>query len=447
MTNSPIWLSQIQFFTSLGFLSLFLILELGLAWVLVYFKLRAIQPARSMQYTQAYRFWVRIFALSLVLGLAAGVPLLIQLGVLWPGFMAKTGEVAGPLLAAAILTTFIVKSCFLGVMLFGQRRISGRVHTLVVVFVALGVTLSVFWVLVLQAWMQAPTGASWVEGHYQLVDWYAVLLNPFVFTFMAIALGMALLSAAFMMLGVTAGQSLQKPIDESHRSVFRSGLLLAMFSTVFLLIMFGVYGLQVADYQPGKAAATMAYWESGERADLPVVGWPSEQKKTTTAAFVLPDAARALLARDETGYFAGLDKFTGMHAPVVVTFWSWRLLWLLVSVLLLISWLAFFAARKRSLDLALISTRWRGVFNRLTYSGFVLVGLWLAYVWFGQLPYAVYGSITTTEIMGTHTAGAIFAGLLAYCAVYALFLVAFIKLVRHSMRYGTVPVGRRRGRA
>ncbi|HBT33632.1 MAG TPA: cytochrome ubiquinol oxidase subunit I, partial [Pusillimonas sp.] len=178
MTNSPLWLAQIQFFTSLGFLSLFLLLELGLAWLLVYFKLRATLPGDQRgAFIQAYRFWARIFALTSILALAAGFPVLIQLGTLWPGLMARIGEVAGPLLAAAVLTTFIMKSCFLGAMLFGQRRMSDRAHTLVVVMVAFGLSLALFWILALFAWMQAPAGAQFIEGRYLVTSWLDVLFS------------------------------------------------------------------------------------------------------------------------------------------------------------------------------------------------------------------------------------------------------------------------------
>src|SRR5690606_5149310 len=189
MTNSPLWLAQIQFFTSLGFLSLFLLLELGLAWLLVYFKLRGLSPGQHSAFTHAYRFWARIFALTSILTLAAGFPVLIQLGTLWPGLLTRIGAVAGPLLAAAVLTTLVVKSCFLGAMLFGQRRMSARAHAVVVVMVALGVSLALFWVLALFSWMQAPSGGQFIDGSYQLVSWYDVFLSPFLPVFFCLALG------------------------------------------------------------------------------------------------------------------------------------------------------------------------------------------------------------------------------------------------------------------
>src|SRR5690606_7403971 len=111
---------------------------------LAYFRVRSLL-ASPAPYIGAYRFWVRIFALAFILSFAASLPVLIQLGSLWPGLMGKIGDVAGPLLAAGILSVFVFKSCFLGAMLFGERRLVPKVHALVVCMVALGATIMAFW--------------------------------------------------------------------------------------------------------------------------------------------------------------------------------------------------------------------------------------------------------------------------------------------------------------
>lgn len=447
MTNSPLWLAQIQFFTSLGFLSLFLLLELGLVWLLVYFKLRAVSPGQQSSFIQAYRFWVRIFALTSILALAAGFPVLIQLGSLWPGLMARIAEVAGPLLAAAVLTTFIVKSCFLGAMLFGQRRMSDRAHTLVVVMVALGASLALFWVLGLFAWMHAPAGAQFLEGKYQVISWFDTFFSPFLFTFICIAVALALFGAAFMMIGVTARQSLWQPADDSHRHVFRTGLFCAVLASTCLIGALGVYSQQVAEIQPAKAAATAAYWQTGTRPDLALVGWPSQEQQTTHGALSVPGLARFFLGRDKIGRAIGLDEFAGMHAPVALTFWSWRLLILVLILAWLLGLGVLFRLRRKSFDITAVSQRMRRGMSGLTYLGLPVLLLWLVYVWFGQFPYVVNGSVTTNEILGATGSAELFAGLLAYSVVYVLFFAAFAKLVRYFMRYGVIPVGRQRGRA
>jgi cytochrome d ubiquinol oxidase subunit I len=106
----------------------------------------------------AYRFWVTVFALSFALGVVSGITMSFQFGTNWPGFMETVGSIAGPLLAYEVLTAFFLEATFLGITLFGQGRVSNRVHTLATVLVALGTTASAFWILVLNSWLHTPVG-------------------------------------------------------------------------------------------------------------------------------------------------------------------------------------------------------------------------------------------------------------------------------------------------
>ena len=131
------------------------------------------------------------------------------------------------LLGYGILSVFILKSCFLGVMLFGQRRVSDGAHTLAVLMVAVGQLVAVFWVLALQSWMQTPDGALLVDGRYQVYDWAAVVFNPSIGWRMAqVALGSAL-AAAFLIIGVTALQALRRPLGDGERCAFKAALVIA----------------------------------------------------------------------------------------------------------------------------------------------------------------------------------------------------------------------------
>lgn len=446
MTNPPLWLSQTLFFFSLGFLSLFLLTQMGLAWVLAFFKLRARGGVQS-RYVIAYRFWVRVFALTVILVMASAVPVLIQLGSLWPGLMGKIGDVAGPLLAAAILTVFVFKSCFLGAMLFGQRRMSDSLHTLMVVLVAVGTTLSLVWVLMLLSWMQAPVGAVLSEGQYRVVEWQALLFNPFFLCFLGLALTISASIAGFLMMGITARQSLHHSVDEADRSVFQTGLVLAVISSVLLFVLLAVYGVLVAAHQPAKAAATAAYWVSGSSPDLALLAWPSVTESRNLFSIALPDMARPWLGVDDIGVAQGLDKFAGMHAPVALTFWSWRLLVLVVGGLFFVSWMTLLYLRRRAFEVSALPLFWRQVLSACRYAGWLLLGLFMLHAGAGQLPYVVYGTVTVAEVAAGHGNDILFGSALVYGVVYVLLLAGFIQLVNYSVRYGVVPVARRRGRA
>ena len=150
-------LARIQFAANISFHILFPTITIALAWALLYFKWRYNRTGDAA-WMDIYRFWVKVFALSFGLGVVSGITMSFQFGTNWPGFMEKVGDIAGPLLAYEVLTAFFLEAAFLGIMLFGFGRVSNFMHTLATVLVAVGTTLSAFWILVLNSWMQTPTG-------------------------------------------------------------------------------------------------------------------------------------------------------------------------------------------------------------------------------------------------------------------------------------------------
>ncbi|TAL84676.1 MAG: cytochrome ubiquinol oxidase subunit I [Candidimonas sp.] len=446
MTNSALWLSQIQFFLSLGFLALFLVIELGLAWVLLFFKLCAHcsgQPA----WTTAYRFWVRVFALAFVLTFASSMPVLIQFGSLWPSLMDKIGEIAGPLLAASIVTTFIFKSCFLGAMLFGQSRISDRMHTLVVFMVAVGVTLAAWWMVILLSWMQTPDGANMIDGQYHVISWADVLFNPSAGWYAALFAISAALTVAFLMLGVTAGQTLRRPPDESERLVFKTALVVAMVAVLLQGVAGWGAAAVIARHQPAKAAATAAYWHSGVQPGLVLFGWPDTASQRNRYAWEWRHAGGRWLGRDDKGQLQGLDHFSGKIPPVALVFWSFRLTVLVGLLMTLASWLTYFRVRKKHYDPSMLSVRWRRFLRLMMFSGWLGSLTGLAYSLFGLYPYAVNQTVSFYEIAGTTDWTVLLGAGVVYLLFYAALMLGFLQLLRHIARYGVVPVARRRGRA
>lgn len=446
MTNLTLWFSQAQFFLSLGFFSLFLVIELGLAWVLLFFKLGVFLNA-GPGWVAAYRFWVRVFALAVVLTLGSSMPVLIQVGSLWPALLDKIGDVAGPMLAGAILTTFVFKSCFLGAMLFGQRYVSDRIHTILVFMVAVGVTVAALWLIVLQSWMQAPSGALLLDGQYRVSDWHAVVFNPFMGWLFGLLLVTAALTVAFLMMGVEARQVLGHPLDHSERLAFRCGLFTAMGGVLLLVVVVAGYGQQVARLQPAKAAATAAYWHSGEQPDLLLLAWPDQAKGVNHELLSWRHAGGRWLARDAKGELIGLDQVSGMAPPVALTFWSFRLFLATALLMAALAWLVFFRLRKKQFDPGALSPGWRRSLILMTFSGWVLGLAGLCHVLLGLSPYAVNGTITLAEIVGNTDANVLLGGMAAHALVYVLLLAGFFQLLRHIARYGVVPIARHRGRA
>jgi cytochrome d ubiquinol oxidase subunit I len=439
MDLPPLFLGRVQFTVCLAFLALFTALALALSWLLLFFKLRARFGGHS-GWIAAYRFWVRIFALAFVLALASSVPVLLQLGTIWSGLMDKIGNVAGPMLGFAVLSVFALKSCFLGVMLFGQRRVSEAVHMLSVFMVALGQLAAAFWVMALASWLQTPAGAVAIEGHYQVYDWTKAVFNPSLGVTLMVNLLVSALTAAFLIMGITAWQALRRPLDDGERLGFRAALVVACFAIVALVPVGVRTGKMIAHYQPAKAAAAAAYWHEGDSPDLVLFGWPDSATSSTLGSISIRDAGARWLGRNVNGHYQALENFSGMQPPVALTFWSLRAFVGLAVLMFLAAWLTLIRLRKRGLDPSFLSRGWLHALSCMTFAGALAVVAGWVFTWVGMQPYAVNSAITQSEVLGPASARALLYGTLGYLVLYGALLSAFVGMLFHAARYGVVPV-------
>ncbi|AUL48202.1 cytochrome bd ubiquinol oxidase%2Csubunit I [Bordetella trematum] len=438
MNIAPLLLARVQFTASLSFLALFLAFSMALAWVLLYFKLRA--HGGKPCWIAAYRFWVRVFALSFVLALAGAMPVLLQLPSLWPGLMDKIGNVAGPLIGFGVLSVFVLKSCFLGVMLFGQRRVPAWAHTLAVLMVALGQLVTLGWVVCLQSWMQTPDGAALVDGRYLVYDWVSVVLNPSFAWRMGLTVAQAFLAAAFLMLGVMALQALRRRLDDGERHAYRSALVLALVASLAQAPLAWGLGEVVARLQPAKAAALAGYWHSGTPPALVLAGWPDADAQRNLGAWEIADGGARWLTHDADKGAIGLDRYAGMTPPVSFVFLSLRLQWLLGALMGGVALGSLILGLRRRQDPAALPRVWLRVQTGMMFAGAltVVLGVWVAQV--GLQPYMVNRSVTQAEVLGSVSAATLGWGLAAYAVLYGVLIAAFFGMLLHAARYGVVPV-------
>jgi cytochrome d ubiquinol oxidase subunit I len=195
--------SRIQFAANISFHILFPTITIALGWVLFFFRVRFAQTGDD-KWMAAYRFWVKIFALSFAMGVVSGITMSFQFGTNWPGFMETVGNIAGPLLAYEVLTAFFLEAVFIGIMLFGFSRVPGWLHMLATFLVAFGTTMSAFWIIVLNSWMHTPQGFEMIDGVGLCHRWWAIIFNPsmpYRFAHMMLASG---LTVSFLILGISA---------------------------------------------------------------------------------------------------------------------------------------------------------------------------------------------------------------------------------------------------
>jgi len=174
-------LARAQFGLNIAFHILFPTISIGLSWMLVVFRLRherAANEADKRAWLATYRLWVKVFALTFAMGVVSGVVMSFQFGTNWPGYMNKVGNIAGPLLAYEVLTAFMLEATFLGVMLFGMNRVPGWMHVTSTIGVAAGTTISAFWILALNSWMQTPAGHVMDGAALVAGSWLGVIFNP-----------------------------------------------------------------------------------------------------------------------------------------------------------------------------------------------------------------------------------------------------------------------------
>ncbi len=424
MIADPILLARAQFGLNIAFHILFPSITIALAWVLVYLRLRAARGGESWV-DNAYRLWVKVFALSFALGVVSGITMSFQFGTNWPGFMEKAGNIAGPLLGYEVLTAFFLEATFLGVMLFGRDRVPGWMHTMSAVLVAVGTSASAFWILALNSWMQTPQGFEVIDGRLHATDWWAIIFNPsfpYRLAHMMIASG---LTAAFLVAGISAFQLLRSSDFEPARRMLRMGIAVSAVIAPVQILVGDLHGLNTLEHQPAKVAAIEGVWETQRGAPLLLFAWPNEAERRNDYAIGIPKGASWILTHDADGELRGLNEFEGAHPPVAPVFWSFRVM-VGVGVLMLgFAWLgALYLLRRRQLPRCLL---WG--FSGMAFSGWVAVlAGWLT-TEIGRQPYLVYGVITTAETASSVPAGNIALTLTGYALVYLLLMVSYMVVV------------------
>jgi cytochrome d ubiquinol oxidase subunit I len=429
-------LARIQFAANISFHILFPAITIALGWVLLYFKLRYAR-SRDMAWMDAYRFWTKVFALSFAMGVVSGITMSFQFGTNWPGFMEKVGNVAGPLLAYEVLTAFFLEAVFLGIMLFGFKRVPGWMHTLATFLVAAGTTLSAFWIIVLNSWMHTPAGHELRDGVIHAADWWAIIFNPsmpYRLVHMLLASG---LTVSFLIAGLSAYRWLRGDRADSVRRSLSTSVRLAAILIPLQIFAGDMHGLNTLEHQPAKVAAMEANWETRANVPLVLFAIPDEETRTNRFEIAIPSGASLILKHDANGVVPGLNDFVGKHPPVAPVFWGFRVMVGMGLLMLLISWWGAFRLWRRSepgvwLARALVL---------MTFSGWIatLAGWYVTEI--GRQPWLVTGVLSTADAASATPAPMIATTLIMYLATYVTLLISYISVLFYLARIGAKPTG------
>ena len=454
-------LSRLQFAANISFHILFPTINIALCWFLVYFRMRhsaAKGTAAAQSWEEAYYLWTKIFALTFALGVVSGITMSFQFGTNWPGYMETAGNIAGPLLGYEVLTAFFLEATFLGIMLFGRGRVSDRVHLFSTLMVAAGTTLSAFWILSLNSWMQTPAGYEIIDGRFHATSWLEVIFNPSFPYRLVHKLLASTLTAAFLIAGLSAWQLLRGTANGGTRRALRASVIAAAVAIPLQILAGDLHGLNTLEHQPAKIAAIEGIWHTEKGAPLTLFGWPNEKERRTDYAIQVPKLGSLILAHDSEAEIKGLDQFPGAHPPVAPVFWSFRVMVGMGVLMLLVSWWAAWSLwRARAPDpvrpepvegLTRASTSSaRTGYSRpvlyalaaMTFSGWVstLAGWYVTEI--GRQPFMVYGLLRTADLVADHAPGMVLSTLIAYLVVYVFLLASYILVLMYMASHPAQP--------
>lgn len=419
-------LSRIQFAANITFHILFPTITIALCWLLLFFKL-CYNRTGDEAWLQAYRFWVKIFALSFALGVVSGITMSFQFGTNWPGYMETVGNIAGPLLGYEVLTAFFLEATFLGIMLYGSKRVSNRVHTLATALVAVGTSMSAFWILSLNSWMQTPAGFEMRDGVAYPVDWWAIIFNPsmpYRVGHMLLASG---LTASFFVAGVSAYRWLKKDYSREVSVSLKTSVYLAAILIPLQIFMGDMHGLNTLEHQPAKIAAMEGVWHTEKGAPLQLFALPNSETKTNDYSISIPRAASWILTHSGDGEIRGLNEFAGEHPPVAPVFWAFRIMVGMGLLMLLMSWVSSWQLWRRGVP----KKFWLMGLVAMTFSGWVATVSGWYVTEIGRQPYMVYGVVKTADLVTNTPAAHVLFTAIAYVLVYVGLIIAFL----HTLFY------------
>ena len=408
-------LARAQFAFTISFHIIFPSFTIGLAAFIATLLVRWRMTGEE-HFHRLARFWTKIFAVSFAMGVVSGIVLSYQIGTNWSRFSTVTGNVLGPLLGYEVLTAFFLEATFLGVMLFGWSRVSANLHVASAVLVAIGTSLSAFWILAANSWMQTPAGHEMINGIAYPKDWFAIVFNPsFPYRF-AHMFTAAYLTTSLVVLAVGARYLVANRYETEAKTMIRMGLGMVACLAPLQLFIGDQHGLNTRDYQPAKIAAMEAHWDGSKPGDLVLFALPDQKAEKNDYEISIPGAASLILTHDWNGRFKGLKDFApGDRPPVWPVFFAFRMMVGIGMILIGIGALGvFLCARGR-----LFSSTWfMRPLAHVWPLGFlaILSGWWVTET--GRQPWIATGILKTADAMSPVPAGAVLTTLILFIVIY-----------------------------
>jgi cytochrome d ubiquinol oxidase subunit I len=437
---TALMLHRLQFAFTITYHYLFPQLTMGLALLIVLLKTFSLRT-NDEHYDVAARFWARIFSINFLLGVVTGIPMEFQFGTNWAEFSRRTGGVIGQPLAMEGVFSFFLESAFLGLFLFGERRLSRLAHWGAAFLVFLGSWISGFFIIVTDAWMQHPVAYQLLpNGVYEVTSFWGLLMNPWAWLQYAHTMCGAVVTGAFVMAAVGAFYVLQGRPGEDGRTFLKLGVVAGLIASIAQIFPTGdLHGRYMARHQPAAVAGMEALFHSEKGAPIVLIGQPDFEAEHIDNPLVVGKVLSFLIYGTTAAEVKGLDQFPEDQRPTTLPllYYSYHIMAGLGTYFALLMAVAAFLL-------------WRG---RLYRTAFVLWPLLLSFPlpyiantagWMtaeiGRQPWLVYGLLRTRDGYSTHIgSGTTLFTLLGFCGLYSVLSIFWVVIVYTLIQRGPEP--------
>ena len=426
-----LFLSRLQFAVATLFHFIFVPLTLGLSLLIAIIETRYVMTGDET-YLQMAKFWGKMFLINFALGVVTGLTLEFQFGTNWGPFSIFVGNIFGPILAFETTSSFFLESVFLGIWIFGWNRVSKGFHAFCMWVVFVASTLSAYWIIVANAWMQHPVGYKMVEGKAVLTDFTAVLFQEFAILQVLHVLSGAYVLTAFFVMSISAYHLLKKQHTDFFKRSFSMALVFGFIFSIFTVVEGDLHGSDVAEKQPAKLAAMESLWETTTRAPVYLFALPDEENERNIIEIgAIPGLLSLLSYKDINAEVKGLKDFPRDERPnVLITSFAFKgMVGLGTLFVVLTSW-GMIRRKKLTqspmfLKIMMLSLPLPYLANEL---GWILTEV-------GRQPWVAYGLLRITDGGSTLPSGQVFVSLMGFVLVYGMLgALAFFLMARYAKK-------------
>jgi cytochrome bd ubiquinol oxidase subunit I len=428
-------LSRLQFAVACYFHFLFVPLTLGLSVLVAIMETQYVRTGDE-EYKRMTKYWGKLFVINFALGVVTGITLEFQFGTNWSRYSKYVGDIFGSLLAIEATVAFFLESTFIGVWLFGWKRLSPKAHAACIWLVAAASNISAYWILVANSWMQHPVGYVIRNGRAELNDFWAVISQPYAVLMFLHVLSAAYILAAFFVMGISSYHLLRRQETDFFKRSFRMAATFALIFSISEVVIGDFHGKEMVKVQPLKAAATEAVWETTKGAPLYLFSVPDEANERNSVELLgIPKLLSWVATGDKDGVYKGLKEWPKQERPpVALTFWSFRIMIGLGMFFVIVSIVAW--VKRNSIE------EYPRLLKLMLFS-IPLPYLALEAGWtvteMGRQPWIVYGMMKTADAASTLVGSQVALSLGAFILVYTFLGIACFYLIVKYARKGPAP--------